>query len=141
MYSHQKDTRDQKCSKNGLFMPAMTFIWLHVQDRLFAKPWLHLRFFYSHWQLDILKIVLRQNSKVVALVARCSQYLQHVAKVQFGEYSATLCKRFCCRTYPCSTHATFWFYNHCNIRKMYCVASATKNVPSEALRTRGSLLT
>ena len=36
--------------------------------------------FYSHWQLDILKAALRQKSKAVARVARCPQYLQHVAK-------------------------------------------------------------
>ena len=36
--------------------------------------------FYSHRQLDILKAVLLQKSKAVARVARCPQYLQHVAK-------------------------------------------------------------
>ena len=36
--------------------------------------------FYSHWQLDILKAVLRQKSKAVASVAMCPQYLQHVPK-------------------------------------------------------------
>ena len=36
--------------------------------------------FCSHWQLDILKVVLRQKSKAVACVAKCSQYLRHVAK-------------------------------------------------------------
>ena len=46
--------------------------------------------FYSHWQLDILKAVLRLESKAVARLARCPQYLQHVVKVQFDEYSVTL---------------------------------------------------
>ena len=36
--------------------------------------------FYSRLQLDILNAVLRQKSKVVACVAKCPQYLQHVAK-------------------------------------------------------------
>ena len=36
--------------------------------------------FYSDWQFDILKAILRQKPKVVARVARCPQYLQHVAK-------------------------------------------------------------
>ena len=36
--------------------------------------------FYSHWQLDILKAVMQQKSKTIALVAGCLQHLQNVAK-------------------------------------------------------------
>ena len=37
--------------------------------------------FYSHWQLNFVKAVLRLKSKLVArAAARCPQYLQHVAK-------------------------------------------------------------
>ena len=76
------------------FMPSSN--GCHFICKVVATP----AIFYSHWQLDILKLVLRLKSKVVARVARCPQYLQHVAKVQLNEFSATLSQGCCYRTCP-----------------------------------------
>ena len=48
---------------------------------------------YSHWQVGILKAVLRQKPKAVARVARCPNIYNMPQKVQFDEYSATLCQQ------------------------------------------------
>ena len=74
-------------------------------EHLRFKPLATPAIFYSHWQLEILKAVLRQKSKAVALIARCPQYLQRVNtymshRVQRDEYSATLSQLFCCRICP-----------------------------------------
>ena len=52
------------------------FLFLFLTTLSQATP----AIFYLHWQLDILKAVLRQKSKAVALVAKCPQYLLHAAK-------------------------------------------------------------
>ena len=71
--------------------------------------------FYSHWQLDILKTVLRHT---------CSQ-----VSLQVSSISATYCKKFnlmnilqhCPSDFVAErdpdTCETFWFYDPCNIRK------------------------
>ena len=85
--------------------------------------------FYSHWQLDILKAVLRLNSKLVARVARCSQYLQHVAKSSIRQAFCNIVRANLLQNLSLATRTIFWFHKPCNIKKKRCVASASKNIP------------
>ena len=56
--------------------------------------------FYSYWQLNNLKAVLRQQLKAFGSVVRCHQYFNMLQKIQFVEYSVKLSLVFCCRTCP-----------------------------------------
>ena len=82
--------------------------------------------FCPHWQLDILKAVLRQTSKTVVRLARCPQYLEHVAKSSIRWIFRKIVPATLLQNLPLATHATFWFHSPYNIRKMCCVASARK---------------
>ena len=88
--------------------------------------------FYSHWQLDIPKAVLRQKSRAVAHVTRFPQYLQTFCK-KFNSMNIRQHLAILWQSLPLGTRATFWFPNPCNIRMKCCVASASKNLPRVAV--------
>ena len=97
--------------------------------------------FYSHWQLDLLKTVLRQKSKFVARVARCPQYLQRVAKSSVRGIFCNIVPAILWQNLPLAICATFWFHNPCNIRRKCCVASASKNVARVAAAKHCAIFT
>ena len=68
----------------------------------------------------------------MAQVAKCPQYLQHVAKSSIRLISCNIVPAILSQNLPLATRATFWCHNPCNIRKKCCVASASKNVPRAA---------
>ena len=85
--------------------------------------------FFSQWQLDILKAVLQQKSNAAARIARCPQYLQHVAKKLSSMNILQHCPSDFVAEPTLATRTTLWFHNPCNIRKKCHVASASKNIP------------
>ena len=94
-------------------------LWVH---KAVAKP----EIFFLQWQLDIFKTVLRWRFKVIERVASHFQCLQHVGKVQFDEYSATLSRQFCCIICPWLHVHPLLFYNSCGTRKKCYFACANK---------------